>query len=392
MRISLSLLILLCFVLLPPSVLAAPSTKKIIEFGWDTPFPQALHDHVAEWQDRPFDGIIFSLEDNGGDVFNLKDYDPAKLGYDAKLLTGLHWGRFTDNFLQLKCESNMNWTSDSDWKTVLAHVALCAKAARAAGCKGFAFDPEPYGGADPWDYRSVPQDKLISFTQYSAIIRKRGGQFIQALQGKIPDVKLLMYYQYSELLHELGPLSNQSARDAALAGNGYGLMPAFIDGMLAASNPEVQFIDGNEPSYYYQDAAAFSNAYNVIHHDSSVFVAPDVLPKFYRQERAAQAVYSDYIFNLRPDAFKSNIAIRMNAAQRDQWFESNLYYGLKSSDEYVWLYSETLHWWPPEDPRPTGMEDAIRSVKTKVDNSQPLGFDISSLITTANIKKIISRL
>jgi hypothetical protein len=121
-----------------------------------------------------------------------------------------------------------------------------------------------------------------------------------------------------------------------------------------------------------------------------MYVDPGLREKYARQVRVAQAVYTDLLFNLRPDAFKSNRAIQMSPEQRDQWFESNLYYAFQSSDEYVWLYSETLHWWPNEEARPPGMDDAINTVRDKVRTGQPLGFDILSTMTEMRLRKLLT--
>jgi hypothetical protein len=394
-----NLFILFLAVVFVPSCATAQSSlpptggdKKLIEFGWDTPSPQALHDHVTEWQGRPFDGVIFSLSDNAGMIFNIQAADSAKIRPQIALLNSLHWGRFTDNFLELTCTSTMNWTSDSDWKIVLNHAHLCAEAARAAGCKGFVLDPEPYNGLDPWNYQLQQQSKTMTFAEYQEVVRHRGSEFIEALQQNMPDMKLMSFYQYSELVNESGRSQDPAVRERALEINGYGLLPAFLDGMLESADPRVQFIDGNERSYYYRYKSDFENGYYVMHSVAPLYVTPELRSKYNKQFRSAQAVYTDFNFDLRPDAFPSIPSVSMTPAQRDQIFESNLYYALKTSDEYVWLYSETVHWWDPATPRPPGMEQAISDAVDKVRSGQPLGFSTSSIETRARFKSLLARI
>ena len=369
-----------------------PTNKKLIEFVWDTPDPQELHDGVANWQDRPFDGIVFTLSDNGSDLFNLSTYDPEKIGSEITLLHGLQWGRFTDNFVLVTFTSTMDWTSDADWKIVLAHAALIGKAAKVAHCQGFVFDPEPYNGQDPWNYHQQPASSRLSFEQYSAVVRSRGALLMSVLQKYVPNAKVLSFYQNYEVLRELGELYDDTARANALGGNGYGLMPSFFDGLLQAANSNIQFIDGDEHSYYYSTSTDFSNVYGYIHQNASLYVARDLRNKYNAQERAAFAVYTDYIYDLYTGAGNNVTSAHMTPDQRNTWFENNLYNGLNTSDEYVWLYSERLHWWPNEDPRPPGMEQAISDVKSKLDSSRPLNKDDQSTILGAKIQQILTNI
>jgi hypothetical protein len=38
----------------------------------------------------------------------------------------------------------------------------------------------------------------------------------------------------------------------------------------------------------------------------------------------------------------------LSLEQKTLWFEHNLYYARKTSDEYVWLYTEEPNWWTGE--------------------------------------------
>ena len=55
--LSLSSLIILFF---PVNTLSQQRLKKkIVEYGWDVPYPDFVRDNIREMEKRPFDGIIF---------------------------------------------------------------------------------------------------------------------------------------------------------------------------------------------------------------------------------------------------------------------------------------------------------------------------------------------
>jgi hypothetical protein len=77
----------------------------------------------------------------------------------------------------------------------------------------------------------------------------------------------------------------------------------------------------------------------------------------------------------------------MTPQQQNQWFEQNVYYSLKNSDEYVWLYGQHMNWWTGKG-LPNGILDAIASAKSKLEKGQPLGFDTAQIFQEANANQI----
>ena len=228
-------------------------TKKLIEYGWDLPTPNYLHEHIGEMEKAPFEGVIFRLGDEGGQVFQPEKWDEKKLAPQLKTLGEIKWNKFTDNFLSVYAASTMDWFSDSDWDKVVAHTQFAAKAAKVAGCKGIMFDPEPYGN-NPWNYSEQKDAKTKTFAQYAAQARKRGGQFMHALSSQNADLKVLMFYQYS-MLYYVSHADDPLTRAQAVDSYSYGLMMPFLDGMLEAAGPGVQFIDGNDAAATHQTCA-----------------------------------------------------------------------------------------------------------------------------------------
>jgi len=55
--------------------------KKLIEYGWDVPFPDFVRANIKEMEKRPFDGLIFKLH-GGGKVLEPTPWDPARFAKD----------------------------------------------------------------------------------------------------------------------------------------------------------------------------------------------------------------------------------------------------------------------------------------------------------------------
>jgi hypothetical protein len=373
-------------------------SKKLIEYGWDqfyAPNPSYIRDNIREMEKRPFDGIAFCLTDtvagqeNGGRVFDVKGWDEEKLKPQLQVLQDIKWDKFTDNFLMMFAVSNMDWFSDSDWDKVLGHAKFMGLAAKTARCKGIIFDPEPYG-TNPWRYDQQVQAKTKSFDEYALKARQRGQQFIKALSAEMPEMKLLMLYQYSLFYTYASKDVDPAKRAQAANKNEYGLMAPFLDGMLEAATSKIEFIDGNEFSYYYKSPLDFYRSYHHLRHEAKLYVAPELRGKFDSNVKASQALYVDYTMNLRPDLHKVSPAVNMSPEARLRYFEHNLYYALQSSDEYVWMYGENVNWYNQKVPQIkeqtpewiAAVSEAIVSAKDKVSRGEELGFDIATDIKT----------
>jgi len=354
--------------------------KKLIEYGWDVPSPQFVRDNITEMEKMPFEGIVFRLPREGGKVFDIENWEKNKAALQGEIdiLSSIKWGKFTDNFLAVYTASTMDWYSDSDWEKVLDNTRFCARAAKAARCKGIMFDPEPYG-FKPWNYAVQKHAQQYSYEQYAEKVYQRGRQFIRVIEEEMPEAKLLMLYHY-RLIYSFSRSTDPAVRHKAISSHSwYGLLLPFLNGMLAESGPQVQFIDGNEHAYYYTQPFDFYQAYWEMRQGASINVPDAFKAKFNNQTRAASALYADHIFGV-PD--KSYIAKYMSAEAQDAWFEHNVYHGLKSSDEYVWLYSEKMNWWTKKN-LPPGIVKAINSAKNKLEKGRDLGFKLDNIFKIA---------
>lgn len=351
--------------------------KKLIEYGWDVPHPDEVLASVRQMEERPFDGVVFRLREYNH-AFDIRPWPRNAVEPQLKQLEAIEWRRFTDNFLTLYAANRdgMDWFDDDHWRAIEANLRLTAEAARRGGCVGVVFDPEPYG-PDPWLLAEAAPGR--DFASVAAQVRRRGAQFVEALQSQMPAIRILSLYQLSVV----APLFESADPDriaAQLEGHHYGLLPAFIDGMLDAIGPEAAIIDGNEPAYYYEDEAPYARAYVALAQGAQRLVSPVNRATYRRQSQVGMAIYYDQILALRSPG-PAFIAHFMTQAQRLAFLEHNVYWSLATADEYAWLYSERANWWTGD--LVDGAHEAVASARAKVQERQALGFELDSLVATA---------
>jgi len=372
--------------------------KKIIEYGWDVPTPDVVRKEIRGMEKRPFDGIIFRLGDwpNFGHAFDTRPWDKEKLQSQLEDLKAIKWQKFTDNFICLYAADDwkMDWFNDEHWKTITANLRLAAEAARAGRCVGVCFDPEPYG-PNPWAY---PEDQANptrrvsyadrTFSEVYRQVRRRGAQFIQALQEEMADLRLFTFYHvgyFGWLLDEPDP----GRRRQLLEKERYGLLVPFLNGVLDAAGPKVRIIDGGAGASNFYSSGQFYRAYHRSHQLALSLIVPENRAKYAAQVQCSPKLFVDLIFAVYPPVSR-NFTYFMSPSQRQQLFEQNVYYSLVTTDEYVWCYSERMNWWRRRSSGSAtrdAAEAAIRSARTKYDRGEPLGFDLEKIALEAKRKK-----
>lgn len=359
-----------------------PERKKLIEYGWDVPTPEFVRAHIRQMEQKPFDGLIFRLKGpHGGRIFQGGKWKEADYVADFADLRAIQWEKFTDNFLMMYAASDMDWFSDSDWEGVLSNVRLMARAAKAGRC-GLAFDAEPYG-KNPWAYKEQKWAQEKSWEQYKAKVFERGQQFIRAIESELPRCTLVTLFTYSLFrghMDQKDPVKLQET----LQGEGYGLYLPFLNGVLTAMGPGITLTDGNEPSYYYTDSESYFSVYHAMRQGALKLIPRAMVDKFLTQTQASQALYMDYVFARVP--WKGIPALWMTPEEQAQWFQHNVYYALKTADEYVWLYSEKMSWWEDRD-IPPGMEEAVVKARELIARGQPLGYSMDEIMQRVRAKQ-----
>ncbi len=170
--------------------------KKLIEFGWDYPTISFLKTNLSIMEKTPFDGVVFSFDFDIYNAFDTIQYPDSKFQYDD--LSKVQWEKFTDNFLFVRGISltGAKWLDDGSWIKISKNLKKVSKALAISKARGIGFDPEYYYAdslKNPWVYKASLYNDL-SYQQVGDYVRKRGKQFIEALQTYKPDVKILCRY------------------------------------------------------------------------------------------------------------------------------------------------------------------------------------------------------
>jgi hypothetical protein len=365
----------------PPSPNPPPAgqtTKKLIELGWDQPQPWFLKQNLNSFEARGFDGVVVGPS-FGTEIFNKTPYADADVARDRRDLEAAKSTTLTQNFLRMdsRLEPGWNWFSDQDWAAVETNARNFARLAKAGGFRGVLFDTEPYG-QNPWAFSKALYPNK-TFAQVGVTLRSRGASFMRALQSEMPEVRVLTLYFVAVMKADV------EAGELEQSGNA--LLLAFANGMLDAIGPQAQIIDGNELTYYNINASAFDATAKDIR-DAAKIVAPENQAKYANQVKVANAAYVDGVLDL----FKSPrfFGYYMNSdADRLKLLEHNIYHGLRTSDEFMWVYSEGVDWWNSKQKGvviPAGLENAINRAKANLKAGKPLGFDITSIINAAKTK------
>lgn len=362
----------------PP--LSAPWQKKLIEYGWDSQTPAFIAENVLEMEKRPFDGLIFRLA-GGTDVLDPKPWDESKFAADLEAIPRIEWKQFTDNFVAMLAASNEDWENDEHWANILKHAQQMTRAARLAKCVGVCFDAEPYG-ENPWAYKKGPVTDVPKFEEFEGVVRRRGSQFMRAIESEIPSPRVLLFYCFNYFQNLCVPMDHE-ARQRRLARNSNALLPAFIEGMLQAANPGAEIIDGNEDAYYYSDSAKYLAAYHTVTQRARYMVNPEVGPAYREHYRMGQALYVDQYYGLRQEKVLGDF---MLPEERPEWMEHNTYWALYTADRYVWCYSERMNWWKGNDV-PAGCEEAVRRARAHVNAGEALGFSLEPIVAAAQLRR-----
>ena len=172
------------------------SPKKLVEFGWDYPKVSYLKANLKMMEEQPFDGVVFSLDFDIYNAFDTLQRPDAVFQYDD--LAKLKWKKFTDNFLFMRGAglSGAHWLDDNSWIKIVQNLKKISKSLAVSKAKGIGFDPEYYfsdATLNPWIYKAGWYQNL-SYQEVGSYVRKRGNQFIQALQAEKPDVKVLCFW------------------------------------------------------------------------------------------------------------------------------------------------------------------------------------------------------
>lgn len=314
--------------------------KKLIEFGWDEPDTDFMRQHIAQMRATPFDGCVFHarVRRPGGTRGNFawECWGATAFADDAlqEALDDLRrtpFGRFRENFLRFNvCPGTVDWFDD--FSPVLQNARLAARlVARAPGVAGILFDIEQYNGP-LFHYPSRKHAESRTWEEYAAQVRLRGRELMEAFQSECPGITIFLTFGYCLPWYQMGG-------ERSLAEVEYGLLAPLLDGMLAAAEPGVRFVDGHEASYPYREHGQFASAYELMRSGVLPIVADHV--KYRERYSFGFGVWMDMDWRNRGwDEHDFGLNYFTPEA-----LEQSLRAALEVADEYVWVYTETPRWW-----------------------------------------------
>ncbi len=389
---------------LSAQIIYDPPSKKLVEFSWASPTTLEYNNNTGLYDSGPFDGISVKLskEAGGGNIFMVENWAAVTEEMKDKefeLVKSIgEKSVLKHNFLVLYGASQMDWFSDQHWKNAEAYIRFAANLAKVGNFKGILWDPEPYKpGKNPWKMSEQPNKEGRSYYDYYLQVRKRGAQFIQAIQDEFPDAVILSLREFSDyqtaspFSQAIIPVQDLRQAKTSLEEAWWALHLPFTIGILDAIEEEVTLIDANEEAYYYTSAIEFYKVRNDVFNDTRALLPAAMHKKFKANYCLGHAVSTDYIAGNWAgllSAFPYRLTgqgTMLSSAEKALWFEHNMYYALQTSDEYVWLYSEDLNWWTGEKV-PEGFLEALESARKKVNEVKPLGFKVEEMLEKAQDK------
>lgn len=305
--------------------------KRLVEIGWD--IPDEVGFAAAAAAGTPFDGAVLDPRIDRPDgeqparfswvVFGrrriTREWSDAVI---AKLREAPAAFR-ASSFLRFNVTpGDVGWFEEAP--AIVANAAAAARIVREAGLAGIFLDVEQYEGK-LFDPREQPDDR--PFASYEERARARGRDLMAAMVAEHPPIEVLCSYGYPVAF-----------RDRARAE--YGLLPAFLDGMLDAKGERATIIDGYEYSYPFKTARAFTRGRAESRRASGDRLA------------VAFGIWLDWNSGTRgwhPEDPSKN------------WFTPDEFraavrHALDRTDRYVWIYTERLDWYTGEHVSPAYRE------------------------------------
>ncbi len=334
-----------------------PRRKALVEFGWDEPDTSFLRSHLAKMERTPFDGCVFHVDARAAgkpasltwEGWGRRGFveDEVKSARDD--LRALRPSRFTRNLLRFNVTpGNVDWFDE--FAPIFANARLAASLARDGRAAGILLDTEQYQG-HPFDYRSQRDAATRSWLDYSAQARRRGREFMAAVQDGYPDLVVVLTFGPSlprrEMLRSSKPLAEVE----------YGLLVPFLDGMVEAVRGKTRIVDGFELSYGYKADRQFDEGRELMTEGVAPIVADP--PSYRRVVSPAFGIWLDY--DWRKTGW--DVADPSRNYFTPAGFEASVRAALERSDEFVWIYSETPRWWSAEGgpvKLPAAYEEALR--------------------------------
>jgi hypothetical protein len=332
-------------VLLCHPAAATSSSHTLRTFQYASPIPSACEAVRIAGQPAalPFTGIILdplTSKEQGRPVQFSRGFwgggppDPALIDGERRCLEQVRAGPFPLNLIRVAVLPGMTDWFD-DWTPIWDRVDLLGMFMQSGGIRGIFFDPELYGDHSPvFTYRQQKYASSRSFEAYARQSFRRGGELMDRLQRIRQDIVIVFAFAFEQAWFE-------SLKGTAPARARYGLLPPFLNGVIARSGRQVQLIDGYELAYGFRTEVEFVAARQVF--DLAVLPLVDSPERYRARFRLGFGIWLNYDWQ--------HLGWSAAAPERNYYspegFTNWLAWARRYSDGFAWTYTERLDWLDP---------------------------------------------
>ncbi len=387
--------------------------KKLIKWGMDTPDSTEWRERLAEFESWPFDGYVISADariDGKKAWLHGQMSSTYKFTYDnfkhmVDDFNAVKSRKITDNFVRVATASDSlvyvdengkeisqepnshpDWFNDADFAVLVSNWVLMARIARECGMKGLFLDFEQWGHTNgvygnPWNYKNLKRvgpASLPSFEEHEKKYRERGKQLAAAVCKEFPDIALFSYMTlYKTAYDSLDPDPDPNL--PLLASSGYGLLPAFLDGLLEGipANSKATLIDGG--AMYHANLNKRFVDYRA-HNFKDNFKLSKASEAAKKHMKLSFAVWIDGRgWRAAPDwgwHWYSDPPYWKNQFTPEE-LEYAYYYALLNADKYAWVWSEGARSFANVGQKmrgPRTVNDDYKRALERVRNPHPMDF------------------
>jgi hypothetical protein len=330
----------ICYVLALTTTIGCAPRKKLIEFGWDIPDTSFMMRNIAAMEKTPFDGCVFTVNSfapNGRrasftwEIWDRRAFTQSELSAAEHELAHTRLRRFRHNFLRINTTpGRLDWFDD--YGAVLSNLRHAGRLARIGRARGVLLDVEQYQGR-LFDYGAQRDAGRRTWQEYSEQARRRGREVMQALESGYPGLTVFLTFGHS--LPWL--FSGKGAKP--LSESQYGLLAPFLDGMIDAAGRDARIIDGFELSYGYREPERFDAARRLVRRGVLPIVGDR--GRYRRKVTLAFGLWLDFESDRREWRFDRPAGNYFPPTL----FQACVAKALRTSDEYVWIYTQKPRWW-----------------------------------------------
>jgi hypothetical protein len=259
---------------------------------------------------------------------------------------------------------------DERWDILIANFATAARAAREAGLRGLMVDPEAYAQEKPGT--EMPRFNVFDFRLHRTTEEFPGYRRQAFLRGRAIGRAAVTAYPGITLILAFGPSATCLGR-GPLPERTYGLLGAFVDGLLAGVGGQARVVEGFEFSYPYRSCHRFQEAYTSLRGPCRELSLDPA--RYNRWLEIGFGIWLDY------DSLRT-CGKPQGAGSPCRWYDPSLYPVEKQnlvdseqfaravasaravSDGLVWIYTAQPKWWTDEHPLGENLPDAyVRALK-----------------------------